>query len=286
MSIRFGGGVAAAGDSRTDRSSPGAGDAICGESHPAIAQPSTRPAIHTSAQRAHTLDRRAKLEVGAATLRARIIHQVYRRSLSVSSSSANPRHRAVPTRSARRCDASGRSVQRDDVAALRGVSAFVAHDNIEPMTAWQHEILKGDDTLAYRFQNGQASFPSPLLPWLREMESQAPCSAKPKYRRTIGHFWRRWRVRRVLVWAVLIVAVGCSDRGGGEQSPAPAPQSTAQETSAQGLDGPTEVKLYAISGVLVVSGSETVVPSLSTVGIAILCGSLGLAALRRLRGRA
>jgi hypothetical protein len=49
------------------------------------------------------------------------------------------------------------------------------------------------NVMAYRFQNGEASFPSPLLPDLNEMGCLAPPDAKEKYTRTIGFIERHYR---------------------------------------------------------------------------------------------
>ncbi|TKB85283.1 MAG: hypothetical protein E8D44_05230 [Nitrospira sp.] len=46
---------------------------------------------------------------------------------------------------------------------------------------------------AYRFQNGQMNFNSPLLPPLRDMQQQAPEKAKDKYERTIAFIQKHYR---------------------------------------------------------------------------------------------
>jgi hypothetical protein len=65
---------------------------------------------------------------------------------------------------------------------------FVRSDKI-PMRK-----LPSNDVMAYRFQNGEANFPSPLLPILKDMKTQSGEEYRGKYERTeqfiIEHY--RW----------------------------------------------------------------------------------------------
>lgn len=56
--------------------------------------------------------------------------------------------------------------------------------------------LPADGALAYRFQNGQSSFDSPLIPWLEEMRHNAPANAKEKYTLTVEHIRRHHKELR------------------------------------------------------------------------------------------
>lgn len=71
-----------------------------------------------------------------------------------------------------------------------------------PLDPQRHDFVTGDIPLrnkpstgvyAYRFQNGQNNFDSPLLPPLREMQRQAPEGDKDKYEKTISFIQKHYR---------------------------------------------------------------------------------------------
>ena len=71
-----------------------------------------------------------------------------------------------------------------------------------PLDPQRHDFVTGDIPLrnkpskgvyAYRFQNGQNNFDSPLFPALRDMQQQAPEDAKDKYKRTIAFVKNHYR---------------------------------------------------------------------------------------------
>ncbi len=69
---------------------------------------------------------------------------------------------------------------------------FVRSDDI-PMRKFT-----GQNILAYRFQNGAANYPSPLLPRLHDMKSHAENKYRPKYERTEQFIAKnyQWLTRR------------------------------------------------------------------------------------------
>ena len=64
---------------------------------------------------------------------------------------------------------------------------FVSDNNI-PL-----RNMPSKNVMAYRFQNAEANFSSPLLPVLDEMRRLAPCCAKKKYTKTIRFIERHYR---------------------------------------------------------------------------------------------
>jgi hypothetical protein len=86
------------------------------------------------------------------------------------------------------------------VSATRAIRAAGAdplrNGFVDVLIPWRGQrpppsFVKGE-VLAYRFQNGAASFSSPLLPWLEELRHLAPDAAKRKFTNTIafieGHY--------------------------------------------------------------------------------------------------
>lgn len=71
--------------------------------------------------------------------------------------------------------------------------------NLEPL---RHDFVRDelplrkkpiDNVLAYRFQNGRASFRSPLIVHLNQMQKGAPELAKSKYSRTVAFIEKHYR---------------------------------------------------------------------------------------------
>ena len=79
------------------------------------------------------------------------------------------------------------AIKKIESSGLSLIYDFVQSDEI-PM-----RVLRGQKVLAYRFQDGAANFPCPLLPMLRDMKMSSPEQYRDKYDRTMNFIEKHYQ---------------------------------------------------------------------------------------------